>query len=49
MARVREVLTGFEFMDFKGPVNLKTPDVRFAIYEECERSEHAALVALLTT
>lgn len=36
IARVREVLNGFAFMDFKGPVDLKNPEVRFAIYEECE-------------
>lgn len=34
--RVREILAGFAFMDFKGPVNLQSPDVRFAVYEECE-------------
>lgn len=36
MARVREVVTGFSYMDCKGPVDLNNPDVRFAVYEECE-------------
>lgn len=34
--RVSEVIDGFRYMDWKGPVDLKTPEVNLFVFEECE-------------
>lgn len=33
--RQKDIVESFSFMDFKGPIDMKTPDLICAVFEEC--------------
>lgn len=36
LRRQKEVVETFSFMDFQGPIDLKTPELVLSVFEECE-------------
>ena len=34
--RVKEIIDGFRYMDFRGPIDLKNPEVNLFVFEECK-------------
>ena len=45
--RVQDIVEGFEFMDFRGPVDLKTPECHLVVTEECMYLLNASFKSLI--
>jgi len=46
--RQREVIESFAYMDFLGPIDMKSPEIVLSCFEECEDSNHPGARGQLT-
>ena len=47
--RQKDVVEGFSYMDFRGKIEMKNPDITLAVFEECTWSIAELMDMLLTS